>query len=390
MYKIATLNKISQTGLAMLDDRFTVFPDISDCADPDGIILRSFDMHSMELPQSLRAVARAGAGVNNIPIDKCSEKGIVVFNTPGANANAVKELVIASLIMASRNVVAGVNWTQSLAGQTGVAKTVEGRKGQFAGSEIMGKKLGIIGTGAIGVLVANAAIGMGMEVIIFDKYLSVENALALSKSVQKADDANRIYAECDYITLHVPYNDETIKDLKFTAEKFASVKKGLRLINMARGELVDDAAIKAALKDGTVACYVTDFPNENLLEVENIITIPHLGASSAEAEENCAVMASLEIKNFLSTGEIKNSVNFPNCEMAWTGRKRVCIAHKNIPGVIGPFTSIIAGANINIHDMISKSKNDHAYTMIDVDAKDAGNLQNDLMAVSGVISVRVI
>ena len=390
MYKIATLNKISQNGLSVLGDNFTVYPDINDCPNPDGIILRSFDMHTMELPKSLRAVARAGAGVNNIPIDKCAEKGIVVFNTPGANANAVKELVIASLILASRNVVAGVNWTQSLTGQTGVAKTVESGKSSFAGSEILGKKLGILGTGAIGVLVANAAVALGMEVFIFDKYLSVENALALSKSVHKADDANQIVTECDYITIHVPYTDETIKEVKFTAETFTKVKKGLRLINFSRGELVDDIAVKTAIENGMVACYVTDFPNENLLQTEGIITIPHLGASSAEAEENCAVMASLELKNFLETGEIKNSVNFPNCEMPWTGRKRVCITHKNIPGVIGPFTSTIANAKININDMISKSKDDYAYTMIDIDTTNAGSLETDLMAVSGVISVRII
>jgi len=390
MFKIATLNKISQNGLSRLGEGFTVYPDIKDCPEPDGVILRSFDMHSMELPKSLRAVARAGAGTNNIPIDKCSEKGIVVFNTPGANANAVKELVIASLILASRNVVAGVNWTQSLTGQTGVAKTVETGKGNFAGTEIAGKKLGIIGTGAIGVLVANAAIHLGMEAYIYDKYLSVENALALSKTAQKVDDVNRIYAECDYISIHVPYTKETVAELAFTAERLATVKKGLRLINFSRGELVEDEAIKNAIKDGTVACYVTDFPNENLLEVEGIITIPHLGASSAEAEENCAVMASEEIRNFLLTGEIKNSVNFPNCELTWTGRKRVCIMHKNIPGVIGPFTSTIAKLNININDMISKAKGDYAYTMLDIDASDTGSLSADLSAIEGVISVRII
>jgi len=388
MYKIQTLNQIADCGLIELPD--TQFDISSDGENPDGVLVRGYVIPQEDLDENIKAIARAGASVNNIPVESCAEKGIVVFNTPGANANAVKELVIASLILASRNVVAGVNWTQSLTGQTGVAKTVESGKGSFAGSEIAGKKLGILGTGAIGVLVANAAIALGMEVYIFDKYLSVENALALSKSVHKADNANQIITECDYITIHVPYTDETKADIKFTAEKFATVKKGLRLINFSRGELVDDNAVKAAIKDGTVACYVTDFPNENLLQTEGIITIPHLGASSAEAEENCAVMASLEIKNFLETGEIKNSVNFPNCEMPWSGSKRICITHKNIPGVIGPFTSTIANAKININDMISKSKGDYAYTMIDIDATDAGSLEADLMAVNGVISVRII
>jgi len=390
MYKIATLNKISQNGLSILGDNFTVYSDINECPNPDGVILRSFNMHEMELPKSLRAVARAGAGVNNIPIDKCAEKGVVVFNTPGANANAVKELVIASLILSARNVVAGVNWTQSLIGQTNVAKTVESGKGSFAGSEIAGKKLGIVGTGAIGVLVANAAVAMGMEVYVYDKYLSADNALALSRSVHRAETSEQIITECDYITIHVPFTDETVSEHKFTAEKFSKVKKGLRLINFSRGELVDDGAVKAAIKDGIVACYVTDFPNENLLGEEGVITIPHLGASSEEAEENCAVMASLELKNFLENGAIKNSVNFPDCDMAWTGRKRVCITHKNIPGVIGPFTSTIANAKINIQDMISKSKGEYAYTMIDIDAKEANGLEADLMEVSGVISVRII
>jgi D-3-phosphoglycerate dehydrogenase len=389
MFKIATLNKISQNGLSVLPGTFTV-SDITDCPDPDGIILRSFDMHSMELPPSLRCVARAGVGTNNIPIPKCSERGIAVFYAPGANANAVKELVIASLVISSRNLVESVNWTQSLAGQTGVAKTVESGKSQFAGSEIIGKRLGIIGTGNIGVIVANAAVAMGMEVYVYDKYLTVENAMALSKSVKKADDVNQIISESDYITIHVPYTDETVKEHKFTAEKFAKVKKGLRLINFSRGELVCDDAVKAAVADGTVACYVTDFPNENLLGIENIITIPHLGASSTEAEENCAVMAATELKNFLETGAIKNAMNFPDCDMPWTGRKRVCITHRNIPNVIGPFTSTIANAKINIHDMLSKSRGEYAYTMIDLDTADIGDLATDLMAVNGVISVRII
>jgi len=385
MYKILTLNKISDSGLASIkNENYQI---TSEEKNPDGIILRSFAMHDMELPKSLLAVARAGAGVNNIPLDKCAEAGIVVFNTPGANANAVKEMVVAGMLMSNRKVVDGINWAQTLKGQGDVAKMVEKGKGDFAGGELYGKKLGVIGLGAIGVLVANAAVSLGMDVVGVDPYISVEGAWSISRSVGRAADFDEIYKDCDYITIHVPFNDATKSMIN--AEAISKMKKGVRIMNFSRGEIVDNAAIIKAVKDGTVARYVTDFPVDELLGIENIITIPHLAASTPEAEENCAVMASRQLKDFLETGNIKNSVNFPNCEMPYTGKKRLCIVHKNIPNIIGPLTTAPANKGINIGNMISKSKGDFAYTMLDIDDEDNG-VSEELKNVAGVISVRAI
>lgn len=386
MYKITTLNKISDTGLAAINNSDFVIS--SDEKNPDGIILRSFDMHTMELPKSLKCVARAGAGVNNIPIDKCTEQGIVVFNTPGANANAVKELVIAALMMSSRKIFEGINWAQSLAGQTDVAKLIEKGKGDFVGPEISGKTLGVIGLGAIGILVANAAHSLGMNVIGYDPFMSVEAAWSISRSVQKAASLDEIYEKSDYIAIHVPFNKET-KNM-INEETLAKCKDGVRIINIARGELVDNTAIKAAVASGKVACYVTDFPNEEVLGVKGIITIPHLGASSPESEENCAQMAAAELKDFLLCGNIKNSVNLPNCEMPWTDKTRICIIHKNIPNMINSVTAAVAKKNINIDNMLNKSKGDYSYTMLDVDNAEISGVEDELMSVDGIVSVRVI
>jgi len=386
LYKIATLNKISDTGLSVLDkNKFAIS---SDEQNPDGAILRSFSMHEMELPSSLKCVARAGAGVNNIPLDKCSEQGIVVFNTPGANANAVKELVIAGLLLSSRKISQGITWAQTLKGQDGVAALVEKGKGAFVGPEIMGKKLGVIGLGAIGVLVANAASALKMDVVGFDPFLSVDAAWSVSTRVQKAKSVEEIIETCDYISIHVPFNKDT-KGM-INAETLANVKPGVRILNFSRGELVDNAAIIEALASGKVDTYVTDFPVDELLGVDGVIPVPHLGASSPESEENCAYMAALELRDYLEHGIIKNSVNFPNCDMPYTGRTRICVPHKNIPSVISAITTAVGKKNINIDNMMNKSRGDYAYTMLDVDQGDLVGLEAELMAVEGVISVRII
>ncbi len=380
--QVLTLNKIAECGL----NELTAFEVVNESANPDAVILRSFSMHEMELPKSLLAVARAGAGVNNIPIDKCTEQGVVVFNTPGANANAVKELVIAGLLLSSRRIVDGVNWAQSLNGQEGVAKLVEKGKADFVGPEILGKKLGVIGLGAIGVLVANSCAALGMDVLGYDPYISVDAAWGLSVNVQKAGSLDAILDQCDYISIHVPLIDETKK--MFNTERLAKLKPGARILNFARAELVDNAAMKAAIENGTVACYVTDFPTDDVLGNKNIITIPHLGASTPESEDNCATMAAIQLRNYLLYGSIKNSVNFPNCELDYSGRKRLCVIHKNVPHVVSDISTIIAGRNINIDDMISKSKGDYAYAIIDGDKVD--EVVDDVRKIEAVISVRVI
>ncbi len=386
MKQILALNKIAECGLSQLPgDRYTIS---SDCANPDGIILRSFSMHEMELPESLLAVARAGAGVNNIPVDKCAEKGIVVFNTPGANANAVKELVIASLLLASRKIVDGINWTQSLAGNEGVAKLVEKGKGDFVGPEIYGKKLGVIGLGAIGVMVANAALSMGMEVMGYDPYISVDAAWKLSVGTERVSKLEQIYEACDYITIHAPLIADT-KNL-FNEAVFKKLKKGVRIINLARAELVDNKALVAAIEEGIVASYVTDFPTDEVLGIKNIVTIPHLGASTPESEDNCAIMAAAQLKNYLEYGNIKNSVNYPDCELPYSGKKRICITHQNIPNVISHLTAVCGNKDINIDNLINKSKGSYAYTIIDVDNPSVDGLETELMSVEGVIKVRII
>lgn len=363
MYQIQTLNKISKKGLAVLDSNYNCADEIEN---PDGIILRSYKMHDMELPKSLRAIARAGAGVNNIPIDKCTDAGIVVFNTPGANANAVKELVIAALLLSSRKIVQGIEWAKTLAGEgDAVGSLVEKGKSNFVGPEIEGKTLGVVGLGAIGVRVANAAHHLGMDVVGFDPYLSVDAAWHLTRFAHKANSLDEVLEKADYITIHVPSTPST-KGM-FNSEAFANMKKGSRLLNFSRGDLVDETDVQEALENGTLAAYVTDFASEALLKNDKVICMPHLGASTPESEENCAVMAATEIKDFLENGNIKNSVNFPNCDMGKKTGDRITILHKNVPSVIKKITDILD--SVNIANMLNKSKGDNAYTMIDIDGK---------------------
>ncbi len=383
MFNILTLNKIAKCGLDQLNDNYKITDDAN--VDADGIILRSFKMHDMELPESLKAVARAGAGTNNIPIDKCSEKGIVVFNTPGANANAVKELVIAGMLLASRDVIGGVAWANTLTGDD-VDKQVEKGKSNFAGCEIKGKTLGIIGLGAIGILVANAAYALGMEVIGYDPYLSVDSALKLSRHVKKANSSEEVYAAADYITIHVPLMDSTRNTIN--AETIAQMKDGVIILNFARGGLVNNADIKKALADGKVAKYVVDFADSETVNQPGIINIPHLGASTAESEDNCAVMAAQELADYLENGNILNSVNFPNCSLPEDNIGRIAIAHKNIPNVIAKFTEALS--SVNISDMINKSKGELAYTIINTDHAIPAEAIEKLNQIDAVIRVRVI
>ena len=383
MFNILTLNKIAKCGLDQLNDNYKITDDAN--VDADGIILRSFKMHDMELPESLKAVARAGAGTNNIPIDKCSEKGIVVFNTPGANANAVKELVIAGMLLASRDVIGGVAWANTLTGDD-VDKQVEKGKSNFAGCEIKGKTLGIIGLGAIGILVANAAYALGMEVIGYDPYLSVDSALKLSRHVKKANSPEEVYAAADYITIHVPLMDSTRNTIN--AETIAQMKDGVIILNFARGGLVNNADIKKALADGKVAKYVVDFADSETVNQPGIINIPHLGASTAESEDNCAVMAAQELADYLENGNILNSVNFPNCSLPEDNIGRIAIAHKNIPTVIAKFTEALS--SVNISDMINKSKGELAYTIINTDHAIPAEAIEKLNQIDAVIRVRVI
>ena len=383
MFNILTLNKIAKCGLDQLNDNYKITDDAN--VDADGIILRSFKMHDMELPESLKAVARAGAGTNNIPIDKCSEKGIVVFNTPGANANAVKELVIAGMLLASRDVIGGVAWANTLTGDD-VDKQVEKGKSNFAGCEIKGKTLGIIGLGAIGILVANAAYALGMEVIGYDPYLSVDSALKLSRHVKKANSPEEVYAAADYITIHVPLMDSTRNTIN--AETIAQMKDGVIILNFAKGGLVNNADIKKALADGKVAKYVVDFADSETVNQPGIINIPHLGASTAESEDNCAVMAAQELADYLENGNILNSVNFPNCSLPEDNIGRIAIAHKNIPNVIAKFTEALS--SVNISDMINKSKGELAYTIINTDHAIPAEAIEKLNQIDAVIRVRVI
>ena len=383
MFNILTLNKIAKCGLDQLNDNYKITDDAN--VDADGIILRSFKMHDMELPESLKAVARAGAGTNNIPIDKCSEKGIVVFNTPGTNANAVKELVIAGMLLASRDVIGGVAWANTLTGDD-VDKQVEKGKSNFAGCEIKGKTLGIIGLGAIGILVANAAYALGMEVIGYDPYLSVDSALKLSRHVKKANSPEEVYAAADYITIHVPLMDSTRNTIN--AETIAQMKDGVIILNFARGGLVNNADIKKALADGKVAKYVVDFADSETVNQPGIINIPHLGASTAESEDNCAVMAAQELTDYLENGNILNSVNFPNCSLPEDNIGRIAIAHKNIPNVIAKFTEALS--SVNISDMINKSKGELAYTIINTDHAIPAEAIEKLNQIDAVIRVRVI
>ena len=387
MFDILTLNKIAACGLNKLDgDNYR----ISDtCENPDGIILRSFSMHDMELGTNLKAIARAGAGVNNIPIDKCTEKGIVVFNSPGANANAVKELVIAGLLLASRDIVGGIEWAKTLHGKgADVPKMVEKGKSQFVGPELKGKTLGIIGLGAIGVMVANAATHLGMDVIGYDPFMTIDAAWKLSRSVKKANDLDEIYAHSDYITIHVPSNDST-KGM-INSESIAKMKDNVRILNFARGDLVNNAHMAVALEEKKVACYVVDFPNDEVLSMEHVIAVPHLGASTPESEDNCAEMAAEELKDYLENGNIHNSVNFPNCEMARETPTRVTIAHKNVPNMLSRFSTIMAEKHINIVNMINKSKKENAFTIMDVEGDVTEEMAASITGMEGVLGFRII
>lgn len=386
MYNIQTLNKIAACGTDLMDkSKYKVGEDI---ANPCAILVRSASMHEMELGSDLLAIARAGAGTNNIPIDKCSEKGIVVFNTPGANANAVKELVITALLLCSRKIPAAIDWAKTLKGKGDeVGKLVEKGKSQFAGPEIKGKKLGVIGLGAIGALVANAAVDLGMEVYGADPYLSVMGALHLSTKIKYVKSNKEIFENCDYITIHVPATADT-KGM-INAEGIASMKKNVRILNFARGELVDDKAIIDALATGGMAAYVTDFPTDALIGVEGVIALPHLGASTPESEDNCAVMACKELMDYIENGNITNSVNLPNVSMAMAGDAKVCIIHKNVEGLISKISAVTAEAKVNIENMESKSKKNIAYTVLDI-VGNASGLEEKFKAIDAVLGVRII
>lgn len=386
MYNIQTLNKIAACGTDLLDKTKYSFGD--EIADPNAILVRSASMHEMELGANLLAIARAGAGTNNIPIDKCSEKGIVVFNTPGANANAVKELVIAGLLLSSRKIPASMEWIKTLKGKGDeVGKLVEKGKSQFAGPEIKGKKLGIIGLGAIGALVAGAAAALGMEVYGADPFLSVDGALRLPATVHYVKSNKEIFENCDYITLHAPATADT-KGM-INAETIAAMKKSVRILNFARGDLVDSKAILDALANGGMAAYVTDFPSDDLIGAEGVIAIPHLGASTPESEDNCAVMAVNELIAYLENGDIVNSVNLPNVSLAATGDAKICVIHKNVEGLITKITACVSENGLNIENMASRSKKDMAYTVLDVKGGTDG-VSDKIKAVANVISVRIV
>ena len=386
MYNIQTLNKIAAVGTSRLGDNYNVADEVQN---PDAILVRSASMHDMELPESLLAIARAGAGVNNIPLDKCAEKGIVVFNTPGANANAVKELVITALLLSSRKVVDGIEWAKTLKGNgDAVGKMVEKGKSQFVGPEIMGKTLGIIGLGAIGILVANAAVALGMDVIGYDPYLSVDSALLLSRKVKHATTQDEIFENSDYITIHVPLTPDTKGVIN--SENIAKMKDGVRIINFSRADLAVSADVLKALEDKKVAAYATDFATDDILGVDGVIALPHLGASTPESEDNCAKMAADEIKDYLENGNIKNSVTMPAVSMAKTGAARVCVIHKNIPNMLSSICAKLSETGNNIESMASQSKKDYSYSILDT-ANDVTDASVDaIKSIDGVIRVRVI
>ncbi len=386
MYNVLTLNNISPSGLDCFDKEKYVVG--SESSNPDAIMVRSAGMLDYEFGDKLLAIARAGAGVNNIPIDRCSEAGICVFNTPGANANAVKELVLAGLILSSRRVPAAIDWAKTLKGQgDAVPKAVEKGKAQFAGPEISGKTLGLVGLGAIGAKVANAALSLGMNVIGYDPFLSVNAALGLKPTVKVVKTLQEIYAEADYISLHLPYNSET-KDT-VNKESIGKMKKGVRILNFARGELVNTADIIEAVDNGSVSTYITDFPNDELLCHDGIVAIPHLGASTPESEDNCAYMAAVQLIDYVEKGTVHNSVNLPECELAKTADHLICVIHKNVPAIISQITSFISADGCNIENVASKSKKDWAYTMLDVTG-DTTAAAKDIASIEGVTRVRVL
>ena len=384
MSNILTLNKISKIGLSKFTSDYKISDNIEN---PDAVILRSFNMHDYDMPKSLLAIGRAGAGVNNIPVEKCAQDGIVVFNTPGANANAVKELVIAGLFLASRDIVGGIKWAETLNSDQ-IAKDVEKGKGAFVGPEISGKKLGVIGLGAIGVLVANTACHLGMEVIGYDPFISVDAAWSVSKSIKRATDLKEIYENCDYITLHLPFNKDT--ESMVNTQTIAQMKDGVRILNFSRAELVDSDALKEAIDDGKVAKYVCDFPCNSLHTYKNVVAIPHLGASTPEAEDNCAVMAVKQIMDFLENGNIVNSVNFPKVTMPRSTDIRITVIHENIPNMLSQISNQLAKDGINIEGMINGSRNNVAYTMVDVTGNIGESVIKDIEGIEGVIRVRVI
>lgn len=386
MYNIQTLNKIAAIGTDNFDTAKYIVSDTPE--NPEAIMVRSADMHSMEFGSNLLAIGRAGAGTNNIPVDKCAEQGICVFNTPGANANAVKELVLAGLLISSRKVPEAMDWVKTLKGKGDeVGKLVEKGKGQFVGPEIMGKTLGVIGLGAIGVLVANAATALGMKVMGYDPFLSVKAAWGLAPTVINAKSVKEIYENSDYITIHVPFNADTKGSLN--ADAFSVMKDGVRILNFARGELVNDADMLAALASGKVSTYVTDFPSDAVIGEKGVVAIPHLGASTPESEDNCAYMAAIELIDYIENGNIKNSVNLPDVEMSASGTK-ICIIHKNIPTLISQITAALGSEKINIENMLNKSKKDYAYTMMDVTGNVTDAVVSMLTSIEGVIKVRVI
>lgn len=386
MFKYNCLNPIASVGLDLFSDQYEKVDELKDA---QAALVRSAAMHDLELPDTLEAVARAGAGVNNIPLDKCAEKGIVVFNTPGANANGVKELFVTGMLLAARDVVGGINWAKENADNENISKDMEKAKKQFAGTELMGKKIGVIGLGAIGVLVANVANRMKMDVYGVDPFLSVNNALSLSRDVKIVKSYEEIYKNCDYITIHVPLLEDTKGMLN--KEAFDQMKDGVVILNMARDTLVNDDDMKAALESGKVAKYVTDFPNPAVMKMPNVIATPHLGASTAESEDNCAVMAVDEIRNYMENGNIINSVNYPNCDAGVCDTKgRITVCHKNVPAMLNRITNVFSEANINIAHMTNKSRGDYAYCVFDIDSESSKEVADKLSAIDGVLKVRVV
>ncbi len=386
MFTYNCLNPISRLGLAKFNGKYMMTDNVEEA---DALLVRSANMHDMEVSDQVKAVARAGAGVNNIPLEKMSEKGIVVFNTPGANANGVKEMVIAGMLLASRDIVGGIEWAKENRGEVDIAKLAEKQKKQFAGCEIAGKKLGIIGLGAIGVMVANTATHLGMEVYGYDPYISVDAAWSLSRSIKHINDINEIYRDCDYITIHVPLMDSTKNMIDGGA--IAQMKEGVVLLNFARDLLVDEKALVHALKDGKVKKYVTDFANPIVANAPNTLVTPHLGASTEESEDNCAIMAVKEVRDYLENGNIKNSVNYPACDMGvCISAGRIAINHKNVVNMIRQFTHVLGDAGVNISDLSNKSKGDYAYTMVDIESPCTQDILDKLNAIDGVLKVRAI
>jgi D-3-phosphoglycerate dehydrogenase len=390
--KYNCLNPIAEIGLNIFTDEYDKVESLNDA---EIVLVRSAAMHDMEFGDNLKAIARAGAGVNNIPLEKCAEQGIVVFNTPGANANGVKELVIAGLMLASRDIVGGVNWVQSVKDDPSISKLVEKGKAKFAGKEILGKKLGVIGLGAIGVLVANAANRLGMKVYGYDPFISVDSAWNLSRDVVHVKSRDDIYRECDYITVHAPLIEDSDPNVNtkemINTETIGKMKDGVVILNLARDLLVNDADIEGALKSGKVAKYVTDFPNDKTAKMEGVIAIPHLGASTEESEDNCAVMAVKQLMDYMENGNIKNSVNYPNCDAGiCMTAGRIAICHRNIPNMLTQFTGAFSAVNVNITDMVNKSRGDYAYTVLDVEATDNTEVAAKLTKIDGVLKVRII